>query len=161
MKLFKRIAILPILVLNAVMFYNIHVTAIPVSISKDISIQRILENMGIEKDADKIAEAIHFVSQRTDISPELIIALIHTESEFKKYAKSSMNYKGYTQIPYPIYHEDANILVGMHILKEKLELTNGDLEKALCLYKGWSVNHPRGVKQAKEVLKLYERLIKI
>jgi len=62
------------------------------------------------------------------------------------------------QIPYPIYDPDTNILIGAKILREKLALTNGNLEQAIILYKGYANDQARGRIQARKVLRLYRQL---
>lgn len=62
------------------------------------------------------------------------------------------------QIPHTIYQEDANVLIGAHIFNEKMKQAQGNIIKALCLYKGYPVDSDRGYIQARKVLTLYEKL---
>ena len=49
------------------------------------------------------------------------------------------------------------MLHGVRILQQKLKETNGDISKALALYKGG--NNPVAKKQAKHVIEIYENLM--
>lgn len=136
---------------------------IPVSINQneeDNPIKRKLDYIGVASNAGLIS-AICFASEQNDISPELIIALAWTESNFKSGALSFGNggkYKGIMQIPQAVFYADANILIGTKILKEKLSITNGDMTKALLLYKGYPLDSPRGHEQVRKVFALYQKL---
>lgn len=105
-----------------------------------------------------LASSIKFSSERCDLSPEFVIALMQTESNFKSKAISSKGYKGLMQIPYAVYDPDSNILIGCKIFVEKMRLANGDTIKAICLYKGYEVGTKRGIEQANKVLRLYSEL---
>jgi hypothetical protein len=64
------------------------------------------------------------------------------------------------QVPYSVYYEDANVLIGARIFMEKLKITKGDYRKALVLYKGWSLGDPKGLAQADKVINLTLRMKK-
>ncbi len=114
-----------------------------------------LETLGIR--SEKIARAIDLASRQSGISQNFLIALMWTESAGKQHAVSSMGYKGLMQIPWPVYYEDANIIIGAHIFNEKMRQANS-LENAICLYKGYKVGSERGLQQARKVLTLYDQL---
>ena len=112
-----------------------------------------MEN-GIGNPGNKILKAVEMASRQTDLSQEFLLSLIYSESSFKKNALSKKNYKGLLQIPQNVPYEDANILIGARIFLEKLAITKGDYRKAIILYKGWPLNHPKGKKEADKVIKL-------
>lgn len=148
------------------MMFPIFVTwniLIPVNIKNDTRIEMCLGEVGVYGEhATEVANGIRIASSEHNLKPEFIIALTYTESTFNKYAKSSKNYRGYMQIPFPLYDSRENILIGSRIMREKLALANGDILKAICLYKGWGNNPPyQGIQQAKKVLALYNRLLNV
>lgn len=65
------------------------------------------------------------------------------------------------QTPHGVYYADANMIIGAHIFNEKMKQANGDIIKALLLYKGYPIGSERGVMQAKKVLALRDRLKRI
>jgi|GEM_PF-893810 len=102
--------------------------------------------------------SINLASQQTKLSPEFIIALMHSESGFDERAISSKGYKGLMQIPYAVYYPDANILIGARIFQEKMVLAKGNMIMAIILYKGYANDIVRGRMQAEKVLRLYHKL---
>ncbi len=124
-----------------------------------IKVATMIETLGASKEKSKnIAIGVISACKLTGFKPELIVALMYTESSFKLYAISSKNYKGLMQIPHSVWWEAPNILIGSYILKEKLNITNGDLPKAICLYKGWKWHEKKGKEQTRIVLNLYNQL---
>lgn len=126
-----------------------------VDTSRPCKIEAKMEKMGWPK---KFAPSFVLASQRTGISPEFLISLSKTESEFRERAISSKGYKGLMQIPFDIYEPDANILIGATIFKEKMRLANGSVTRAIILYKGYDLDSKRGREQADAVLEIYKTL---
>ena len=118
-----------------------------------------LQTLGI--DSKEIARSIDLASQQSGISQSFLIALMYTESTGNPKAVSSLNYNGLMQIPWPVYYADANMLIGAHIFNEKMRIANRNVEKALCLYKGYPIGSERGLEQARKVLKLYDKLSEV
>jgi soluble lytic murein transglycosylase-like protein len=87
-------------------------------------------------------EATHF-----DLPPELVLALIQTESNFDRFAISSAGARGLMQVM-PFWVDEigrpddnlfdirTNIRYGCAILKEYLDRERGDYQKALARYNG-------------------------
>jgi soluble lytic murein transglycosylase-like protein len=125
---------------------------------KTDTLQKAAMKAGIGDPGEKILQAVKIASIQTGISEPLLLSLMYTESSFNPKAVSNKAYKGLMQIPYSVYYEDANVLIGARIMLEKLKITNGDYYKAIILYKGWSPNHPEGKRQARKVLDLATRL---
>lgn len=95
----------------------------------------------------RILKQVHFEAQRTQIKPELILALIEVESHFDSYAISKSGAQGMMQImPFwldEIGHPDDNLIeigtnlrMGSTILKYYLDMEKNDLHKALARYNG-------------------------
>ena len=106
----------------------------------------------------ELSYAVKLASESTNLNEELIVAIIKTESDFKRNAISSKNYKGLMQTPSATFiYVDVDVLHGARILKDKLKTTNGNLLQALTLYKGG--NNPVARRYAFETLNLYEKLL--
>ena len=95
-----------------------------------------------------ILRTVHHEATRTDIAPELVLAVIEVESNFDRYAISSSSALGLMQVM-PFWVEELggddksdlfdvqyNILLGTRILKYYLDLENGELIRALGRYNG-------------------------
>lgn len=137
---------------------------VPVSIAMyqetENPIRKKLQSIGV-KGSDKLVNAIGFASQQNNISPDLIIALTWTESNFNAKALSCCNggkYKGLMQIPHAVFYTDANILIGTRILREKINYAKGDMIKAILMYKGYPLDSSRGHEQVRKVFVLYRKL---
>lgn len=128
-----------------------------------IPITLVTVNLTLEKlkvvgvNSKELASVIDFASRKYGHSPELIIALTQTESHFNDKAVSSMGYNGLMQVPQRV-PSDANILIGSRILREKLAITNGDIRKALFLYKGYKIGTKEGNKNVDKVINLCQAI---
>ena len=94
-----------------------------------------------------ILKLVHLEASRADLAPELILAVIETESNFDHYAISVAGAIGLMQImPFwldeigrpedNLLHIETNLRYGCTILKFYLEKENGDLRRALGRYNG-------------------------
>lgn len=95
----------------------------------------------------EILKLVHMEATRVDLPPELILAVIETESNFDRYAISVAGAIGLMQImPFwleeigrpddNLLHIDTNLRYGCTILKFYLDKENGDLRRALGRYNG-------------------------
>jgi soluble lytic murein transglycosylase-like protein len=95
----------------------------------------------------KILKLVHLEAKRVDLAPELILAVIETESNFDHYAISVAGAIGLMQImPFwldeigrpddNLLHIDTNLRYGCTILKFYLDKEDGDLRRALGRYNG-------------------------
>ena len=95
----------------------------------------------------KILKLVHLEAKRADLAPELILAVIETESNFDHYAISIAGAIGLMQImPFwldeigrpddNLLHIDTNLRYGCTILKFYLDKEDGDLRRALGRYNG-------------------------
>ena len=101
-------------------------------------------------DADerlKILENIWQRSHQHDLDPDLILALMHVESFFDRYAISRVGAQGLMQVmPFwrleigrptdNLTHVDTNIRYGTAILAHYIDVSKGDLVEALGRYNG-------------------------
>ena len=107
---------------------------------------------------DDLSRAVTSAAAMTNLSPELLVALMKTESGFNYQAVSSKGYKGLMQTPSATFKwASVDTLYGAEILKEKLKYSNGDLKLALALYKGG--NNELAHKYAKETMRIYKNLL--
>jgi len=95
----------------------------------------------------RILKLVHLEADRVGLAPELILAVIETESNFDHYAISVAGAIGLMQImPFwldeigrpddNLLHIDTNLRYGCTILKFYLDKENGDLRRALGRYNG-------------------------
>jgi soluble lytic murein transglycosylase len=137
--------------------YNQSVLIKPVNLNKPCPIEAKMISMGYPK---HLAPSIKLASSLSNLPPELIIALIKSESDFKEKAISKKGYKGLMQIPYALYDPNMNVTVGSLILVDKIKISKGDLITAICLYKGFNKGSKKGMEIAKKVVDLYEHMMR-
>ena len=94
-----------------------------------------------------ILKKVHYEARRAGLEPELVLALIHVESNFDRFAISSAGAQGLMQImPFwldeigrpddNLFDIDTNLRFGCTILNIYLERERGDMRKALARYNG-------------------------
>lgn len=99
------------------------------------------------EDRVNILKLVHLEASRVELPPELILAVIETESNFDQYAISVAGAIGLMQImPFwldeigrpkdNLLHIDTNLRYGCTILKFYLDKEKGDLRRALERYNG-------------------------
>ena len=99
------------------------------------------------KERLEILRRVHYEAMRTELPPELVLAVIDVESNFDRFAISHAGARGLMQImPFwlneigrpddNLMHIDTNLRFGCTILKYYLDLENGDLPLALGRYNG-------------------------
>lgn len=95
----------------------------------------------------KILKMVHREAKRSELSPEIVLALIEVESHFDQYAISVAGARGIMQImPFwlkeldmeeqNLFHLKTNIRMGCTILKYYLDIEKGNLNNALARYNG-------------------------
>lgn len=98
---------------------------------------------------DRVAflKTVYYEATRAGLDPELALGLIQTESNFRKYAVSSADARGYMQaMPFWIksigrptdnlFHLRTNLRYGCTILRHYLDMERGNLFLALGRYNG-------------------------
>lgn len=118
-----------------------------------------LKFLNVPEDKHKmLVRCVKTATYSTGFDEELIVALMSTESEFNTRAISPKRYKGLMQTPKATFkYPEVDTLYGVKILEDKLEETNGNLMKALALYKGG--NNSKARKYAMETWRLYQQLL--
>ena len=90
---------------------------------------------------------VHYEATRAGLDPQLVLAVIHHESGFKKYAVSIADARGYMQVmpfwtrvigapEHNLFHLRTNLRYGCVILRHYLDREGGDLYRALGRYNG-------------------------
>ncbi|RBL11923.1 transglycosylase SLT domain-containing protein [Xanthomonas oryzae] len=98
---------------------------------------------------DRIAflNTVYYEAMRAGLDPELVLAVIQTESAFRKYAVSTAGARGYMQVmPFwlneigsptdDLFHLRTNLRYGCTILRHYLDTERGNLFLALGRYNG-------------------------
>lgn len=100
-----------------------------------------------EKTRLTMLKQIHLEATRTNLQPELVLALIEVESYFDSYAISKAGAQGIMQVM-PFWLDEigrpndnlivmkTNLRMGCTILKYYMDMENNDLHKALARYNG-------------------------
>jgi soluble lytic murein transglycosylase-like protein len=102
------------------------------------------------KDPDErlqILQHVHQEADRADLPPELVLALIDTESAFDRYAISVAGARGLMQVmPFwmaelgqpdaNLFDIQTNLRMGCTILRYYLDMEDGELSPALARYNG-------------------------
>ena len=96
----------------------------------------------------QILRTVHYQAARSDIAPELVLAVIDVESNFDRFAISSSSALGLMQVmpfwgselggdnPSDLLNVQYNLVLGCQILKYYLDMENGELVPALGRYNG-------------------------
>lgn len=90
---------------------------------------------------------VHYEAVRAGLDPQLVLAVVHVESRFRKYAVSGAGARGYMQVmPFwvgligrpgdDLFNLRTNLRYGCVILKHYLEIEKGDATRALARYNG-------------------------
>lgn len=95
----------------------------------------------------ELLTTIHYEATRAGLDPQIVLALIHVESRFRKYALSKAGARGYMQVmPFwveaignredNLFHMRTNLRYGCTILRHYLDLEKNNLFLALGRYNG-------------------------
>ena len=90
---------------------------------------------------------VHYEATRAGLDPQLVLGVIHHESNFRKYAISVADARGYMQVmPFwvkligtadqNLFQLRTNLRYGCTILRHYLDVESGDLYRALGRYNG-------------------------
>lgn len=91
--------------------------------------------------------SVHYEASRAGLDPQLVLSLIQVESNFNKYAISSVRARGYMQVmpfwvraigakDHNLFDLRLNLRYGCTILRHYLDIEKGDLFRALGRYNG-------------------------
>ncbi|GAB6080700.1 transglycosylase SLT domain-containing protein [Hydrogenophilus thermoluteolus] len=96
---------------------------------------------------DELLYTVWYEAARAGLPPDLVLAVIHVESRFRKYAVSTAGAHGYMQVmpfwvdligtpEHNLFHLRTNLRYGTVILRHYLDIEQGDLVRALGRYNG-------------------------
>jgi soluble lytic murein transglycosylase-like protein len=108
-------------------------------------------------------QSVWYESRRAGLDPALVLGLVQVESNFRKFAVSSVGARGYMQVmPFwvrvlgdgdagKLFHMQTNLRFGCVILRHYLDRERGDLFLALGRYNGsrGQAPYPNAVLSAK------------
>ena len=113
----------------------------------DAMSQRLAPRLANTAERTDFLATVHYEATRAGLDPELVLAVIHHESGFHKYAVSPADARGYMQVmPFwtrligttgqNLFHLRTNLRYGCTILRHYLGIENGDVYRALGRYNG-------------------------
>ena len=90
---------------------------------------------------------VHYEASRAGLDPQLVLAIIQVESNFRKYAVSTAGARGFMQVmpfwmdligtkDHNLFHLRTNLRYGCLILRHYLDIERGNLTRALGRYNG-------------------------
>ena len=94
-----------------------------------------------------LLRTVHYEASRAGLDPQLVLAVVHVESNFRKHAVSSAGARGYMQVmPFwveligkkgdNLFNLRTNLRYGCVILRHYLDIEHGNLSRALGRYNG-------------------------
>jgi len=109
--------------------------------------KRLAPKVPDSRSRDEFIATVHYEAARAGLDPQLVLGVIQTESNFRKYAVSSADARGYMQVmpfwqkligapEHNLFHLRTNLRYGCVILRYYLDTENGDLYRALGRYNG-------------------------
>jgi soluble lytic murein transglycosylase-like protein len=109
---------------------------------------------------------VHYEATRAGLDPQLVLGVIQHESNFRKYAVSSADARGFMQVmPFwvrligsadqNLFQLRTNLRYGCTILRHYLDVENGDVYRALGRYNG-SLGQPEYPMAVMAAMKRYE-----
>jgi soluble lytic murein transglycosylase-like protein len=95
----------------------------------------------------ELLHTIYYESKRAGLDPDLVLAVIQVESNFRKYAISSAGARGFMQVmPWwgdivdepssDLFNVKTNLRLGCAILRNYLDKENGNVHRTLARYNG-------------------------
>jgi soluble lytic murein transglycosylase-like protein len=108
---------------------------------------RLVKRLPDTRDRVEFLKTVYYEAQRAGLDPQLVLGLIDVESNFRKYAVSSVGARGFMQVmPFwvkqigtteqNLFHLRTNLRYGCTILRYYLDIEKGDLYRALGRYNG-------------------------
>jgi soluble lytic murein transglycosylase-like protein len=107
---------------------------------------------------EEFLATVHYEASRAGLDPQLVLSVIQFESNFRKYALSKADARGYMQVmpfwtrligtaEHNLFQLRTNLRYGCVILRHYLDVENGDYFRALGRYNGslGQSEYPSGV----------------
>ena len=126
--------------------------------------RRLAARMPDRLQREEFLVTVHYEAKRAGLDPQLVLALIQVESNFRKYAVSHAGARGFMQVmpfwikvigsqDHNLFHLRINLRYGCVILRHYLDIEKGELYRALGRYNGslGKPDYPRAVLSAWKV----------
>jgi soluble lytic murein transglycosylase-like protein len=108
---------------------------------------RLKKKFGEVEDSLDFLRTAHYEAMRAGLDPEMVLGLIQVESNFRKYALSSVGARGFMQVmpfwvkqigskDHNLFNLRTNLRYGCIIMRHYLDLEKGDYFRALGRYNG-------------------------
>jgi soluble lytic murein transglycosylase-like protein len=109
--------------------------------------QALSERLHNDRLRHELLQTIYYEAKRAGLEPDLVLAVIRVESNFRKYAISSAGARGFMQVmPFwanlvgetsaDLFNLRTNLRLGCAILRSYLDQEQGNLHRALARYNG-------------------------
>jgi soluble lytic murein transglycosylase-like protein len=109
--------------------------------------KRLAKRMPDRLQREEFLVTVHYEAKRAGLDPQMVLALIQVESNFRKYAVSRAGARGYMQVmpfwvkligdkDHNLFHLRISLRYGCVILRHYLDIERGDLYRALGRYNG-------------------------
>ncbi len=109
--------------------------------------KRLTRKMPDEATRLDFLRTVHYEATRAGLDPEMVLGLIQIESNFRKYAVSTVGARGFMQVmpfwvkqigdnEHNLFHLRINLRYGCTILRHYLDREKGDYYRALGRYNG-------------------------
>jgi soluble lytic murein transglycosylase-like protein len=109
--------------------------------------QRLAARFGNDRERREFLATVHYEATRAGLDPQVVLAVIHHESGFKKYAVSVASARGFMQVmpfwtrqigapEHNLFNLRTNLRYGCVILRHYLDIERGDYYRALGRYNG-------------------------
>jgi soluble lytic murein transglycosylase-like protein len=113
----------------------------------DVMSARLARRMPDRVAREEFLVTVHYEAKRAGLDPQLVLAVIQVESNFRKHAVSTAGARGYMQVmPFwvnvigsggdNLFHLRTNLRYGCVILRHYLDIESGNLFRALGRYNG-------------------------
>ena len=100
--------------------------------------RRLAPKLADARSRDDFLATVHYEAERAGLDPQLVLGVIQHESNFRKYAISSADARGYMQVmpfwtkligtpEHNLFHLRTNLRYGCVILRHYLDTENGDV----------------------------------
>jgi soluble lytic murein transglycosylase-like protein len=109
--------------------------------------RRLASRISDARAREEFVATVHYEATRAGLDPQLVLGVIQYESNFRKYAISSADARGYMQVmpfwsrligaaEHNLFNLRTNLRYGCVILRHYLDTEGGDLYRALGRYNG-------------------------
>jgi len=109
--------------------------------------RRLAPKLADLRSRDDFIATVHYEAARAGLDPQLVLGVIQHESNFRKYAISSADARGYMQVmpfwtkligttEHNLFNLRTNLRYGCVILRHYLDAESGDIFRALGRYNG-------------------------